>query len=63
MTDTCTLRIYTALAIIAAVILLYTVKAVAFWLAMTIAILGLIYMIVTSVAYFARIWREEVHHG
>ena len=63
MTDTFLLRIYTALAIIGAVILLYTVDVVAFWLAMTIAIFGFIYMIVTSVAYFARIWREEVHHG
>lgn len=63
MTATFLLRIYTALAIIAAVILLYTVNAVAFWLAMTIAILGLIYMIVTSVAHFARSWREEVNHA
>lgn len=63
MTETHMIRIYAALAIIAAVILLYTFNAVAFWLAMTIAILGLIYMIVTSVAHFARSWREEVNHA
>lgn len=63
MTETFMLRIYGALAIIAAVILLFTIEAVALWLAMTIAILGLIYMIVTSVAHFARSWREEVNHA
>jgi hypothetical protein len=40
--------------IIAAVILLYTIEAVVFWLAMTIGIAGLIYIITISVGY----WRK-----
>ena len=52
--DTFMQRIFTAVVIIAAVILLYTIEAVVFWLAMTIGIVGLIYIITISVGY----WRK-----
>lgn len=52
--DTFMQRIFTAVVIIAAVILLYTIEAVVFWLAMTIGIAGLIYIITISVGY----WRK-----
>lgn len=59
MTDTFLLRIYTALAIIAAVILLFTIEAVVFWLAMTIGIAGLLYIIAINVSYWGKPRRKE----
>lgn len=57
--DTFMNRIFTALCIIAAVIWLYTIEAVAFWLALTIGIAGLLYIIVKSVGYYTRDKRKE----
>lgn len=52
-------RIFTAVAIIAAVIWLYTIEAVVFWLALTIAIIGLLYIIVNTVGYYTHDKRKE----
>lgn len=52
--DTFMQRIFTAVVIIAAVILLYTIEAVVFWLAMTIGIIGLLYIIAISVGYWGK---------
>lgn len=57
--DTFMQRIFTALSIIAATIWLYTIQAVAFWLAMTIGIAGLLYIIVNTVGYYTRDKRKE----
>ncbi len=57
--DTFMQRIFTAVVIIAAVILLYTIEAVVFWLAMTIGIAGLLYIIVNTVGYYTRDKRKE----
>ena len=56
-------RIFTAVAIIAAVIWLYTIEAVAFWLALTIGIVGLIYIIAISVGYWRKPRRKADSHG
>ena len=52
-------RIFTALLVIAAVIWLYTIQAVACWLAATISITGLLYIIVNTVGYYTRDKRKE----
>lgn len=57
--DTFMQRIFAAVAIIAAVIWLYTIEAVAFWLAMTIGIAGLLYIIVINVSYWGKPRRKE----
>lgn len=57
--DTFLNRIFAAVAIIAAVIWLYTIEAVVFWLAMTIGIAGLLYIIVNTVGYYTRDKRKE----
>lgn len=57
--DTFMQRIFVSLSIIAAVILLYTIKAVAFWLAATISITGLLYIIVNIVGYYTHDKRKE----
>ena len=63
--DTFMQRIFTALLIIAAVIWLYTIQAVVFWLAATIAIIGLLYIIVTICRYYGigRKLKKEESHG
>ena len=50
--DTFMQRIFTAVAIIAVVIWLHIIEAVAFWLALTIGIIGLLYIIVTIWCYY-----------
>ena len=57
--DTFMQRIFTALCIIAAVIWLHTIQAVAFWLALTIGIAGLLYIIVNTVGFYTRDKRKE----
>lgn len=57
--DTFMQRIFTAVAIIAAVIWLHTFQAVAFWLALTIGIAGLLYIIVNTVGFYTRDKRKE----
>lgn len=57
--DTFMQRIFTAVVIIAAVILLYTIEAVVFWLAMTIGIAGLLYIIAINVSYWGKPRRKE----
>lgn len=57
--DTFMQRIFTALCIIAATIWMYTIGAVAYWLALTINISGLLYIIAKSVGYFTHDKREE----
>lgn len=50
--DTFMQRIFTAVAIIAVVIWLHIIEAVVFWLALTIGIIGLLYIIVTIWCYY-----------
>lgn len=57
--DTFMQRIFTALSIIAVTIWLYTIQAVAFWLALTIGITGLLYIIVNTVGYYTHDKRKE----
>ena len=57
--DTFLNRIFAAVAIIAAVTLLYTIEAVVFWLAMTIGIAGLLYIIAINVSYWGKPRRKE----
>lgn len=57
--DTFMQRIFTALSIIAVTIWLYTIQAVACWLAATISISGSLYIIVNIVGYYTRDKRKE----
>lgn len=63
--DTFMQRIFTALSIVSAVILLYTIQAVAFWLAATISISGFLYIIGTIWCYYGigRKRKKEESHG
>lgn len=61
--DTFIQRIFTAVAIIAAVILLWNYGSVALWLAMTIGIVGLIYIIAISVGYWRKPRRKADNHA
>lgn len=61
--DTFMQRIFIALCIIAAVIWLHTIEAVAFWLAMTISIAGLLYILAISVGYWFKPRRKADNHG
>lgn len=58
-------RIFTALLVIAATILLHNIQAVAFWLAATIGITGLLYIIVSIWCYYGidRKRKKEANHG
>lgn len=57
--DTFMQRIFTAVCIMAAAIWLYTIEAVVLWLAATIAVIALLYIIVNTAGYYNRDKRKE----
>ena len=57
--DTFMQRIFTAVCIMAAAIWLYTIEAVVLWLAATIAVIALLYIIVNTAGYYTRDKRKE----
>ena len=58
--DTFMQRLFVTVAIIAAVILLWNYGAVAFWLALTIGIIGLLYILAISVGYWRKPRKKKI---